>query len=59
MLDNATYYHKKDVEAYRQKLGNIEFVFLPPYSPNLNIIERIWKFFKKKILYNKFILYTN
>jgi transposase len=54
ILDNASYYYMKDIEAYRQKLGNIEFVFLPPYSPNLNIIERIWKFFKKKILYDKY-----
>ncbi|MDR2346956.1 MAG: transposase [Planctomycetaceae bacterium] len=38
----------------RKKLGKIIFVFLPPYSPNLNIVERIWKFFKKKILYNKY-----
>jgi transposase len=29
-------------------------VFLPPYSPNLNLIERYWKFFKKKVLYNRY-----
>ncbi|MDR2346805.1 MAG: IS630 family transposase, partial [Planctomycetaceae bacterium] len=52
ILDNARYYHSKEVEEYRKKLGKIIFVFLPPYSPNLNIVERIWKFFKKKILYN-------
>ncbi len=28
--------------------------FLPPYSPNLNLIERYWKFFKKKVLYNQY-----
>ena len=33
---------------------NIEIVLLPPYSPNLNPIERLWKFFKRKILYNKY-----
>lgn len=33
---------------------NIEIVFLPAYSPNLNPIERLWKFFKKKILYNQY-----
>ena len=32
----------------------IEIVLLPPYSPNLNPIERLWKFFKKKVLYNKY-----
>lgn len=33
---------------------NIEILFLPPYSPNLNLIERLWKFTKKKVLYGKF-----
>ncbi|OGC76531.1 hypothetical protein A2619_00880 [candidate division WWE3 bacterium RIFOXYD1_FULL_39_9] len=33
---------------------NIEIIFLPPYSPNLNPIERLWKFFKRKVLYNKY-----
>jgi transposase len=32
----------------------IEFLFLPPYSPNLNIIERLWRFTKNKILYGKY-----
>ncbi|MDR1491663.1 MAG: transposase [Planctomycetaceae bacterium] len=32
----------------------MKFIFLPPYSLNLNIVERIWRFFKKKILYNKY-----
>jgi len=33
---------------------NIEIIFLPAYSPNLNPIERLWKFFKKKVLYNQY-----
>lgn len=33
---------------------NIKIVFLPSYSPNLNPIERLWKFFKKQVLYNKY-----
>ena len=33
---------------------NIELLFLPPYSPNLNLIERLWKFVKKKCLYSKY-----
>ena len=31
-----------------------ELVFLPPYAPNLNLIEQLWKFFKKKTLYNRY-----
>jgi len=32
----------------------IELLFLPPYSPNLNLIERLWKFVKKECLYSKY-----
>lgn len=35
-------------------LLNIEIIYLPAYSPNLNPIERLWKFFKKKALKNKY-----
>jgi hypothetical protein len=41
ILDNANYYHSKDIEEYRQKLGKITFIFLPTYSPHLNLIERL------------------
>jgi transposase len=54
ILDNARYCHSKAVEEYRQDLGNIVFLFLPTYSPNLNLIERLWKFFKKTTFYNKY-----
>jgi transposase len=54
ILDNARYCHSKAVEEYRQELGNIVFLFLPTYSPNLNLIERLWKFFKKITFYNKY-----
>jgi transposase len=51
--DNAKYYRNKDVQAY---LGTskIEMLFLPPYSPNLNPIERLWKFVNEHVLYNKY-----
>jgi transposase len=29
----------------------VELIFLPPYSPNLNLIERLWRFMKREILY--------
>jgi len=53
ICDNARYYRSKAVREYL-KTSRIELVFLPPYSPNLNLIERLWKFFKKKILYNRY-----
>jgi len=33
--------------------SKIELIFLPPYAPNLNLIEHYWHFFKKGILYSK------
>jgi transposase len=53
ICDNARYYHSKAVKQYL-KDSRIKLVFLPPYAPNLNLIERLWKFFKKKILYNRY-----
>ena len=49
VLDNARYQHCQAVKAVAASL-NIELLYLPPYSPNLNLIERIWKFTKKQIL---------
>jgi transposase len=53
VLDNARYQHCFVVKTVARSLG-IHLLFLPPYSPNLNIIERLWKFTKKKILYAKY-----
>jgi transposase len=54
VLDNAKYYRSKVVKEFQKANPRIQLVFLPPYSPNLNIIERLWKFFKKKITYNTY-----
>lgn len=54
ILDNASYYHSEAVKDFQKLHLKFVFLFLPPYSPNLNLIERLWKFFKKKILYNKY-----
>jgi transposase len=53
VLDNARYQHCQLVEEAAKQL-NITLLFLPSYSPNLNIIERLWKFTKKTILYGKY-----
>lgn len=51
IIDNATYYKNKDVKEYLTKLDcRIKLIFLPSYSPNLNFIERLWKFMKKYII---------
>jgi len=53
VMDNARYQRCKIVMEYAKEHG-IELLFLPPYSPNLNLIERLWKFVKKKCLYCKY-----
>ena len=53
IADNARYYRSKVVKAFLIN-SRIKLIFLPPYSPNLNLIERLWKYFRKKILYNKY-----
>ena len=52
-LDNAKYYKNGLVYEYL-KTSRIKLLFMPPYSPNLNLIERLWKFLRKTILYNKY-----
>ncbi len=53
ICDNARYYRSKAVAAYLEN-SRINLLFLPPYSPNLNLIERFWKFFKRQVLYNRY-----
>lgn len=53
ILDNASYYRNAKVTEYL-KTSPIEFRFLPPYSPNLNLIERLWKFMRKKVINDKY-----
>ena len=54
--DNAPYYRNKAVKAYL-KTSRVELHFLPPYSPNLNPIERLWKWMKERVIYNTYYQY--
>jgi transposase len=49
VLDNAAYQRCGKVTEYAREHG-IGLIFLPPYSPNLNLIERFWKLVKAKVL---------
>ena len=49
VLDNARYQHCQYIKELALSLG-IQLVFLPPYSPNLNLIERVWRYIKKDVL---------
>ncbi len=49
VCDNARYYKNKELTAWLADKRLVQ-VFLPPYSPNLNLIERFWKFLRQKII---------
>ena len=53
VVDNARYYRCALVKEYLDT-SKIELLFLPPYSPNLNLIERLWRLLKKTVLYNRY-----
>ncbi|HIC32867.1 MAG TPA: IS630 family transposase [Flavobacteriaceae bacterium] len=48
IIDNATWHKTKKVKEFC-KNNNITLLFLPPYSPELNPIERVWSFLKSKV----------
>jgi transposase len=53
VLDNARYQRNTVVQALAASLG-IELLYLPSYSPNLNLIERLWRFVKRQALYGRY-----
>jgi len=62
--DNARYYKCRVLTAFLENhKDKIEWHFLPPYSPNLNLIERLWKYLRKQVIntqyYDKFDDFQN
>ena len=53
ILDNARYHRNDEVKAFAKELG-IKLHYLPPYSPNLNPVERVWKIMHEAVRYNQY-----
>jgi transposase len=55
LLDNAAYHHACVLERWlRQCRDILELLFLPPYSPELNPIERVWKLLRRLCTHNEY-----
>lgn len=50
VADNARYYTNAALKKWLEEHPKIKILHLPPYSPNLNLIERLWKFMRKKVI---------
>ncbi len=55
VLDNVAYHHAKKLQQWIIKQEKLELFFLPPYSPELNAIERAWWFMRKRITHNRYM----
>jgi transposase len=54
ILDNARYNHARKFKAWRVKHRRVKVVFLSAYSPQFNVIERLWRFMYQRILANRY-----
>lgn len=53
LLDNTKYHHAKILNSFlKEKRSNLKLLFLPPYSPELNPIERVWKLTRRICTHN-------
>lgn len=54
ILDNASYYHARIVKRWILHHPRFKLLFVPSYSPNLNLIERLWRFFHQQVTWNRY-----
>lgn len=55
IIDNAGYHHAALHRAWREACGDrLALHFLPPYSPELNPVERVWKLTRRLRTHNRY-----
>lgn len=55
VLDNARYHHAKKLKDYIESIKDrLELFFLPPYSPEINPIEMLWKKTRRAVTHNRY-----
>jgi transposase len=55
ILDNARWHHSQTLQAFFQtQKERLTLIFLPPYSPNLNPIERVWRLTRRLATHNRY-----
>jgi transposase len=59
ILDNARVHHAKLLKSFLQENERLQLVFLPPYSPKLNLVEGLWFWLKHSVIYNAFYATVN
>jgi putative transposase len=56
ILDNVKFHHAKRLKPILERYKHrIELIFLPPYSPDLNPVERVWWLMRKEITHNRWV----
>lgn len=56
VVDNVRFHHAKLLKKWLLNHPQLELVYLPAYSPNLNPIERAWWYMRKKITHNRYVI---
>lgn len=56
VLDNALIHHAKLIQSFlEENARRLALIFLPPYSPQLNLMEGVWKWLKESVINNVFL----
>lgn len=55
VVDNVRFHHARLLKKWLLNKPQIEIIYLPPYSPELNPVERAWWYMRKKITHNRYV----